>query len=68
MESNTVRPDWLTDEVIEEMRHNIQTCSNPYTQEDISNWEYDGEYNQHKLNAYDAIRILNKYGIPLTKE
>ena len=65
MDSSIKRPDWLTDDVIEEMRHDIQICPEPYTQKDILNWEYDGEYDQTRLNAYNAIRTLKKYGIPL---
>ena len=38
--SNGNRPEWLTDDVIKELRHDIEICLNPYTEEDIANWVF----------------------------
>ena len=63
--SNINRPDWLTDEAIKELRHDIAICPNPYTEEDIANWVFDGANDFKRDNAYMAIKTLKKYGIPL---
>jgi predicted kinase len=67
MESNISKPEWLTDEIIEDMRNDIAICSNPYTENDIDNLYFDGELDQLRLNAYNAIKTLTEYGIPLTE-
>ena len=65
MESNTYppRPEWLTDEQIESFRKTLRECPNPYTEEDIKNWIYDGDMDVRRSNAYTAKRILTKYGL-----
>ncbi len=65
MESNTYppRPEWLTDEQIEVLRQCLRECPNPYTEEDIKNWIYDGDMDVRRSNAYTAKRILTKYGL-----
>ena len=65
MELNTYpkRPDWLTDEVVKEMKQTLKDCQNPYTQEDIDDLEFDGAIDFKRLHAYDALEILSKYGL-----
>lgn len=65
MESNTYppRPEWLTDEAVESLREDLKICPNPYTEEDIKNWIYDGDMDVRRSNAYTAKRILAKYGL-----
>lgn len=59
------RPEWLTDKVVEELRHDIAICPNPYTDSEVANLEFDGNVDMKRDNAYMAIKTLNKYGIPL---
>ena len=66
MESSIIRPKWLTDEAIKELRSDIAKCPNPYTKEDVDNIELDGNYDPERLYAYEAIDTLTSYGIPLT--
>ena len=68
MESNILKPDWLTDEVIENLRNDIVNCPDPYTKEDIEKWGLDEAFDVERLNAYEAIDTLTHYGIPLKKE
>lgn len=65
MESDTSlkRPEWLTDEQIEKFRKTLRECPNPYTEEDIKHWVYDGNMDIKRSNAYTAKRILSKYGL-----
>ena len=67
MTSNISRPKWLTDEVVEELRHDIEICPNPYTKKEVQELKLDGTVDMKRSNAYMAIKTLNKYGIPLTK-
>ena len=64
---NPNRPKWLTEDVIKELRHDIETCPDPYTDEEIATLEFDGKIDMKRDNAYMAIKTLNKYGIPLTE-
>ena len=57
------RPDWLTEEAIADMRHDIEICDNPYTYEDIIALEFDGWCDSRRYNAYLAIDILSEYGL-----
>lgn len=66
MESNIIKPKWLDEQTIEELRNDIAICPNPYTEEDVDNIELDGSFDAQRLNAYEAINTLNRYGIPLT--
>lgn len=65
MESNTYppKPEWLTDEQIKAFRECLKECPNPYTDEDIKHWQYDGDMDARRSNAYTAKRILLKYGL-----
>lgn len=65
MESNTYppRPEWLTDKQIEAFRKCLKECPNPYTDEDMKNWQYDGENDMLRKNARTAKQILTKYGL-----
>ena len=66
MESNIYpsRPDWLTDELIAEFRNDIAICPSPFTQEEVDELEFDAPFDFKKHNAYMAIKILKRYGIP----
>ena len=57
------RPDWLTEEAIADMRHDLELCDNPYTKEEVLDLEYDGWYDARRYNAYLAIDILSEYGL-----
>ena len=58
------KPDWLADEVIAKLRNDIATCPSPYTQEEVDELEFDAPFDFKKHNAYMAIKILKRYGIP----
>ncbi len=63
------RPQWLTDEAIASMRQDLKDCPNPYTDEDMANMENDDpNFSIIRFGAYNAKRLLTKYGIPLTDE
>lgn len=67
MESNISfkRPEWLTDEEIEDMKKMIAKCPNPMTEEEFKHLDldFDGYMDSNRLNAYKAKEILTKYGI-----
>ncbi len=65
MESNmsSKRPEWLTDELIDSFRETLRQCPNPYTDEDMRHWQYDGENDMLRRNARTAKQILTKYGL-----
>lgn len=65
LELNTYppRPDWLTDEVIESLREDLAKCPNPYTEEDIDNWVFDGEVDIKRSDAHTAKQVLEKFGL-----
>lgn len=63
MESNIIKPKWLTDKVVKDMKQALKDCSNPYTEEDIDNLKLDGSIDFERLHAYDALKILSKYGL-----
>ena len=65
MTSNISRPKWLTNEVIDDLRHDIEICPNPYTKKEIQELKLDGTVDMKRHNAYSAIKTLTKYGIPL---
>lgn len=63
MESNTQkkRPDWLTDEVVAEMKQAIKECDNPYTTSDeipFDGFELGGEYSELEWKRYIAFRYI----------
>ena len=58
------KPDWLADEVIAKLRNDIAICPSPYTQEEVDELEFDAPFDFKKHNAYMAIKILKRYGIP----
>lgn len=65
MESNTIpqRPDWLTDEKIAKYRGELADCPNPMTDDELSNWNYDGYNDTKRLNARRAYDILSHFGL-----
>ncbi len=71
MESNTPkkRPDWLTDEVVAEMKQAIKACDNPYTTSDeipFDGFDIDSEHNEldgKRFNAFCYIRLLTIYDL-----
>ena len=63
MESNTALPKWLTPEIISKLKHDIEICPNPYTEEEILALKLDGPRSSSRYNAYVAKEILTKYGI-----
>ncbi|MEE0859430.1 MAG: hypothetical protein U0M12_08205 [Acutalibacteraceae bacterium] len=65
MDLNTYsqRPDWLTDEIVEELKKDLVRCSNPYTEEEVEELECDGYIDIKRANAKTAKDILVKYGI-----
>ncbi len=65
MESNIIKPKWLDEQTIEELRNDIAICPNPYTKEEVDCIELDGSFDAQRLNAYEAIKTLTHYGIPL---
>lgn len=56
-------PDWLTDELIEELKINIAECDDPYTDEEMAQIDFDGDIDWKRYNAAAAKDILLKYGI-----
>ena len=58
------KPDWLADEVIAKLRNDIAICPSPFTQEEVDELEFDAPFDFKKHNAYMAIKILKRYGIP----
>ena len=42
MNSNIPKPDWLNDELIEELKIDIAKCENPYTDEEMEKIDFDG--------------------------
>lgn len=65
MDSNTniPKPDWLTDDLIEELKIDIAECDNPYTDEEMDKIDFDGVIDWKRYNAAAAKDILLKYGI-----
>ena len=63
MNSNIPKPDWLTDELIEELKIDIAECDNPYTDEEMDQIDFDGSIDWKRYNAAAAKDILSKYGI-----
>lgn len=63
MDSNIPKPDWLTDELIEELKLNIAECDNPYTDEEVGKINFDDYIDWKRYNAAIAKDILTKYGI-----
>lgn len=63
MNSNIPKPDWLTDELIEELKIDIAKCENPYTDEEMEKIDFDGYIDWDRYNAAAAKDILSKYGI-----
>ena len=64
MSNSPYRPSWLTDALIEGLKRDIATCPNPYTDADIENMVFDGDYDLKRKNAHTALEILTKYNIP----
>lgn len=60
---NIPKPDWLTDELIDEMKTDIADCDNPYTYEEMNEIDFDGYIDWRRYNAAAAKDILTKYGI-----
>lgn len=62
-DTSSKRPDWLTDEAVEELKSDLVACPNPYTKEDIANIEMDALVDIARYNAYVAKDILTAYGL-----
>lgn len=63
------RPWWLTNEEVAKMRRRLKECPNPYTDEEALALEADDpNFDIIRSNAHTALKILTKYGIPLTEE
>lgn len=56
------KPDWLTDDKIKEFKQELKECPNPYTEEELSELEYDGDVDIERHNAYVAREILEHFG------
>lgn len=64
MDTNTqAKPDWLTEEVINDLKNDLLICPNPYTDEDIKRLPLDGKIDIRRSNAKTAKEILSKYGL-----
>lgn len=65
MASNIVlaRPEWLTDELIEDMKKEVAECPNPYTEAEIAKLELDGDMDIKRYNAYVAKSTLTEYSL-----
>lgn len=63
MDSNIPKPNWLTDELIEELKINIAECDNPYTDEEMDKIDFNSFIDWKRYNAAAANEILAKYGI-----
>ena len=57
------RPDWLTDEVIAELRNDLAASPKPYTHEEVCNLGFDGTMDTARYDAYKAKTILEKFGL-----
>ena len=57
------RPDWLTDEKVEKYRKELANCPYPMTDEELSDWNYDGYNDNKRLNARRAYDILSHFGL-----
>lgn len=62
-DSNIRRPDWLTESEIERLKSYIASCPSPYTKEEVANLSLDGNVDIIRWQAYEAKRILTKYGV-----
>ena len=65
MDSNTQGsfPEWLTDEAISNLRNDLASCDNPYTQEEVEQLELDAPRDMKRYNAYVANKILTAYNL-----
>lgn len=63
LNKNIPTPDWLTDELIEELKDSIAKCDNPYTDEEMAQIDFDGDMDWKRYNAAAAKDILLKDGI-----
>lgn len=53
----------LSEKQINMLRKFISECDNPYTEEEMKNWVYDGDMDMKRANAYEAMQILKKHGL-----
>lgn len=60
---NSNLPKWLTKEVVERLKADIEACPNPYTKEEVLNLPYDEGCDMLRLNAYEALDTLTRYGL-----
>ena len=65
MNSNTQEslPEWLTDDVIADLRNDLAVCANPYTQEEVEQLELDAPRDMARYNAYFAKKVLSAYNL-----
>lgn len=65
MELNTQRPWWLTDEIIEQLKKDLEAFPNPYEgAPPETDFEFDGLVDMKREKAQSALDILTKYNIP----
>lgn len=56
-------PEWLTDEAISNLRNDLASCNNPYTQEEVEQLELDAPRDMERYNAYVANKILTAFNL-----
>ena len=56
-------PDWLTEDEINRLRKCVSSCDNPYTEQEMQDIPLDGFWDISRLEAYEAKRVLQKYGL-----
>lgn len=65
MALNTVSklPEWLDEEAIEMLKHDMETYDETYTEDDEKRIPFDSNYDVARSRAYNAKRILSEYGL-----
>ena len=63
LNSNTRRPEWLTDDKVEQYKAYLAECDNPYTDEELDEIGLDAMLDIERLQAYHARIVLEKYGL-----
>ena len=69
MDSNIMNKEFeYTKEEISEMKRRILICEKPYSEQDVKNIAYDGDFDIDRMNAYMAVKTLTRLGIPLPQK
>ncbi len=63
LNTTSARPQWLTDELVEDMKKEVIECPNPYTEADVAALELDGDMDIKRYNAYVSKSTLTEYGL-----